>query len=177
MFKTAREIAVVGVMTALLIGGQLALAGIGGGEIVTVLLLSFCVVFGPLRGMAVATAFSLLRCFIWGFFPTVIVLYLVYYNLFALVIGVMGKRAESINKALFIVLLTVTACVLTASFSMMDNLITPLMFGMSARATKMYFMSSLPFMTRQVICSAITVPLLYYPLYRAFKAADRISEK
>ena len=79
--KTAKEITVIGLFVALLIGGQFVLSGISGIEIVTVLIVSFCFYFGVFRGVIVATAFSLLRCFIFGFFPNVIVLYLIFYNL------------------------------------------------------------------------------------------------
>ena len=71
--RTAKEIALISVFTALLIGGQFVLSGISGIEIVTVLLLSFSYYFGIRRGLLVANAFSLLRCFIFGFFVNVII--------------------------------------------------------------------------------------------------------
>lgn len=71
--RTAKEISLISVFTALLIGGQFILSGISGIEIVTVLLLSFSYYFGITRGLFVANAFSLLRCFIFGFFPIVII--------------------------------------------------------------------------------------------------------
>ena len=40
--KTTKSIITAGVFTAVLIGAQLALSGVAGVEIVTVLLLSFC---------------------------------------------------------------------------------------------------------------------------------------
>ena len=87
----ARQVAAVAVVTALLIGGQLALSAVAGVEIVTVLLLCFSWVYGARSGMLAAAAFSLLRCFIWGFYPSAMVLYLIYYPLFALVFGVLGR--------------------------------------------------------------------------------------
>ncbi|MBQ9081748.1 MAG: hypothetical protein IJY26_03850 [Clostridia bacterium] len=104
MFFSAKDIALVAVTVALLIGGQLALSMASGVEIVTILLLCFSYCFGAKRGMLAATAFSLLRCFIWGFYPTVIVLYLIYYNLFAFLFGLMGARQseEAENKFNFV---------------------------------------------------------------------------
>ena len=58
---TAKEICIISLMTALLLGGQYVLAWASGVEVVTVLLLSFSYVFGVKRGCTVATAFSLLR--------------------------------------------------------------------------------------------------------------------
>lgn len=88
---TAQQIAAAALMTALLIGGQVALGLVAGIEIVTVLLLCYAYAFGPVMGMLTAIAFSLLRCFVWGFYPSVIVLYLIYYTLFALLFGLLGN--------------------------------------------------------------------------------------
>jgi len=90
--NTAKEIAYCSAAVALLVGGQFLLSGVSGVELVTVLLLVFSYAFGAVRGMAVATAFSLLRTFLFGFFPYVVVLYLVYYNLFALFFGLLGRH-------------------------------------------------------------------------------------
>ena len=73
-----REIACSAVMTALLIAAQYALGFVSGVELVTVLLLTFSRVFGARCGVMTAVAFSLLRCLIYGFFPNVLLLYLVY---------------------------------------------------------------------------------------------------
>ena len=85
--NSAKKIILPGVFTALLIGGQLVLSGISGIEIVTVLLLTFVYRYGIGQGLFVANAFSLLRCFIFGFMPNVILLYLIYYNIFVFVFG------------------------------------------------------------------------------------------
>ena len=71
----------MGVFVALLIGGQFALFAVSGIEIVTVLFASFVFCFGIVRSLIVGTAFSLLRCFVFGFMPNVLILYLIYYNL------------------------------------------------------------------------------------------------
>lgn len=86
----AREIACIAVVVALLVGGQVALSAVSGVEVVTILLLTFSFTFGSRAGVLAAVAFSLLRCFIFGFYPTAIVLYLIYYPLFALAFGALG---------------------------------------------------------------------------------------
>ena len=104
----ARMVAVCAVMTALLLAVQCALSFVAGVELVTAFLLVFCYVFGAKYGMVTATAFSLLRNFFFGFAPDVIVLYLIYFNAFALVFGAMGKRrghwAEYVCPALVLLL-------------------------------------------------------------------------
>ena len=87
-----REIACSAVMTALLIAAQYALGFVSGVELVTVLLLTFSRVFGVRCGVMTAVAFSLLRCLIYGFFPNVLLLYLVYYPAFAAISGITGKK-------------------------------------------------------------------------------------
>ena len=89
--NTAKKIILPALYTALLIGAQLVLSAIAGVEIVTVLFLAFCYRYGIKQGALVATAFSLLRCILFGFFPSVVVIYLIYYNLFAVVVGALGN--------------------------------------------------------------------------------------
>lgn len=91
-----REIASCAVMTALLLAVQLALGAVPGVELVTVFFLCFCRVFGIRCGVLTATAFTLVRCLIWGFYPSVVVLYLVYYNLFALLFGALKNRSAPV---------------------------------------------------------------------------------
>ena len=90
MLKTSKEIALIALMTSLLIAGQFALSGVAGVEVVTVLFFSFCYVFGVRRGLIVAVAYSLLRCIFFGFFPSVFILYIVYYPFFAVAAGLSG---------------------------------------------------------------------------------------
>lgn len=81
------------VFVALLIAVQYVMNFVPGVELVTVLMLCFCYAAGPYAGMISATCFSFLRCLIFGFAPNVIILYLVYYNLFALLFGILGKKS------------------------------------------------------------------------------------
>lgn len=92
----ARVITASAAMAALLIAVQFALGFVSGVELVTVFFLSFCYAFGPVAGMATATVFSLLRCILFGFYPSVLLLYLVYFNAFAVAFGLMGKRKKAL---------------------------------------------------------------------------------
>ncbi|MDE5788905.1 MAG: hypothetical protein K2H78_00660 [Clostridia bacterium] len=166
--KTAKDIALIGIYTALLIGGQFVLSGISGVEIVTVLLLGFAYCFGVVRGLFVANAFSLLRCLIFGFFPNVIILYLIYYNLFVLVFGLLGRGFKKAANLKLLVVLTVAAALMTAFFTALDDVITPLYYGFSAKAAKAYALASLAAVIPQVICTLITVPLILPVLLRIF---------
>ena len=174
--RAAKEIALIGIFTALLIGGQFVLSGISGVEVVTVLLLGFAFYFGIRRGLVVATAFTLLRCFIFGFFPTVIILYAIYYNLFVVVFGLIGIKFKRTVNLKNLVILVVVASVMTALFTALDDVITPLYYGYSLNAMKAYALASLTAMVPQVICTIITVALLLPIIIRVFCAVYPIEK-
>lgn len=167
--NSAKKIILPGVFTALLIGGQLALSGISGIEVVTVLLLTFVYRFGIGQGLLVANSFSLLRCFIFGFMPNVIVLYLIYYNIFVLVFGFIGKlfRHEySIKKHIIVLFLSI---IMTALFTLTDNSLTPLIYGFTVNAAKAYFVASLYTVIPQIICTFVTVLIIFPVLIKVLR--------
>ena len=168
---TAKNLIIAGLYTALLIVSQLALSAIAGIEIVTVLLLVFCYMQGVKKGVAVATSFSLIRCFVFGFTPNVLLLYMLYYNLFAVVCGFVGGVFKRKYTVLGHVISVVAAAALTAIFTLMDCAITPLIYGFSANAAKAYYLASLPVMIPHVICAVATVSLLFFPLVKALSSA------
>ena len=167
--KTAKEISIISVFVALLISGQLALSAVSGIEIVTALTVSFFYFFGLKRGLIVATAFSLLRCIIFGFIVNVVILYLIYYNLLALVIWLASKALKSQTKIKDIVIVTAIAVLMTVLFTIIDNVLSLVMYGLSQNAFKVYVQASLLTMVPQMICVAITVPLLFVPLIKIYK--------
>lgn len=170
--KTAKEFAYIAVFVALLIGGQLALSGVPGVEIVTPLFVAYAFVFGIRRGLLTATAFALLRQFVFGFFPTVLVLYLIYYNALALIFGGLGKGLKKEWLALIIVLLT--ACVCTVGFTLLDNTLNLIWLGgATKRVVEIYFSASIPVMLTQTVCALITVGVLFLPLKRLFLIAKK----
>lgn len=161
---TAKQITLAGIFTALLIGAQWALSFVAGVEIVTVLLLAFCFCCGVKVGLMTATAFSLLRCFLFGFTPSSIVLYLIYYNAFALFFGWLGGRTKQNYGAGTHFLIVLSAVLFTAAFTLLDDVITPLVYGWNKNVWKAYFLGSLPVMATQCVCSAVSVGVLFYPL-------------
>lgn len=165
----AKKIILPSVFTALLIGGQFVLSGISGVEVVTVLLLTFTYKYGIKQGLLVANAFSLLRCFVFGFMPNVIILYLVYYNLFVIVFGLLGKAFKSeygVKKHIIIILV---ALLMTALFTMFDNLLTPLFYGFTLNATKAYFVASLYTVIPGLICTLATTTFLFPIILKILK--------
>lgn len=114
----AKEIAYISVMTALLIGGQLVFSFVAGIEIVTLLLVCFSYVFGVKDGVLCAAAFSLLRCFLWGFYPSVVILYLIYYPSLAAAFGAIGRIKDEFFESprfwFLIILNAALAAIITA---------------------------------------------------------------
>lgn len=242
---TAKSIACIAVMTALLIGGQFALSFVAGVEIVTVLLLCFSAYFGVFCGVTTAVCFSTLRCLIWGFAPNVVLLYLIYYPLFALLFALLGKISDgtfgeakaglavAVNvlllsiaaaalccalfdlikisrlykrtaeiflyvvaglcgalavafnvfysliklkvlksgKPLKLFLFTAVAAVCTVCFTLLDDVISPLVTGMDGLTALTYFYGSFLAMLPQVVCTVATVSALYFPLTFALTKA------
>ena len=167
--KTAKECAYIAVFVAVLIAAQFMLSAVPGVEVVTVFFVAYVYVFGVWRGAVAAVAFSLLRQFVFGFFPTVLILYLLYYVLLAVVFGALGRKGvKGIKdwKTLFFVVPIACAC--TVAFTLLDNVITPLWLAASRQAAKAYFISSLSFMIPHVLCVGITVGLLFLPIAKVF---------
>lgn len=165
--RGAKECAYLAVFVALVIAVQLCLAVLPGVELVTVLFVAYAFVFGIRRGLISATAFSLLRQLLFGFSPTVLILYLVYYNALATAFGCIGRGVKEPLRSLWWIVLF--ACLCTVCFSMLDNIITPLWYGYGERATRAYFIASLSFMLPQIVCTAVSVSVLFIPLQRAMK--------
>ena len=168
---TAKECAFLAVFVAVVIAVQLALSFLPGVELVTVFFVCYAFVMGWKRGMFAATAFSLLRQMVFGFFPTVLVLYLVYYNLLALGFGLLGKKIKNPIKSLPIIV--ALACVGTVCFTLIDDVITPLWYAYSAKATRAYFFASLTVLFPQIICTAVSVSCLFLPIWKVFKGARK----
>jgi hypothetical protein len=169
VLSASKRCAYIAVFVALVIAAQLCLAAIPGVEVVTLLFVSFAFAFGVKEGVVAATAFSLLRLLIFGFYPNVLLLYLIYYNSLAALFGFLGGRVKNPIRALWWIVLV--ACLCTALFSMLDNLITILWYQYAPKAARAYFFASLSVLLPQVICTAVTVAFLFLPLQKVFALA------
>lgn len=246
-FSLAREIAYTAVMCALLIGAQFAFSFVAGVEIVTLILACYSSVFGIRRGGILAVCFSLLRCLLFGFYPTVLVLYIIYYPLFAVIFGLLGHikkstyekypiyfyiiinivligiatscallymlniikvsrllkttinvmlltifglgsalclafnglflagkvRNKNTAPALKVLLYTAVAAVCTVCFTLLDDVITPLMYGYTFETALAYFYTSFTAMLPQTLCAIASVSALYLPLELLFNKVKR----
>lgn len=169
IMKSSKTVIMPGVFTALLIASQFALSAVSGIEIVTILFLCFCYVYGVKQGLFVANAFSLIRCLVFGFNLNVLILYLVYFNLFALGFGGLGNAFKK-KYSIKIHAIVIAVCVLyTLAFTMLDNVITPIFYGFTLNATKGYFYASLYTLVPHLACSFTTTLLLFLPIIKILK--------
>lgn len=169
--KWGRECAYIAVFVSLLIAAQFCFSALLGVELITVLFVAYAFVFGWERGVLSAVVFSLLRQLVFGFFPQVLCLYLIYYPLLTLCFGLLGKRENSTKGRL--VLLTLFACLGTLAFSLLDLGLAALWLGLQGEAFKVYATASLPVALTQLVCTAITVGSLFLPLCKAFSLAKK----
>lgn len=168
--NTGKEIAFIAVFVALTIGAQFALSALPGVEIVTLLFVSYSFTFGVKRGMLAATAFSLIRQLVFGFYANVLVLYLLYYNVLAAVFGLLGYHGKAERRWLAACILS---CVCTVGFSLLDFFLTAFIGGYSEKAKEIYFTASLPVMITQAVCAVVTVGVLFVPLCKIFSFAKK----
>ena len=170
---SARDLARMSMCVAMLIGGQLVLSALSGIEIVTVLLLCFAFCYGWRDGVLIAVVFSVLRCFIFGFQVNVIILYLLYYPAFALFFGWLGKRLKGQIKYKELAIIIGSAILFTISFTMLDNVLSSLLFGLTAVGAKAYFLASLYTLVPHVACVTATVGIFFLPLTRVINRIGR----
>ena len=168
---SAKDCAYIAVFVAITIVLQLAFSALPGVELVTLLFVSFSFAFGVRRGMIAATTFSLLRQIVFGVFPSVLILYLLYFNLLTCVFGGLGKLVQASRKSLLI--LTLIACVCTVGFTFFDIMLTVFWYAYTPRAAQAYFYASLPFMIPQIICVAVSMVVLFLPLVQVFRWIKR----
>ncbi len=245
--SSAVKIAYIALMTALLIGGQALFSAFTGVEIVTLLLVCFSYVFGIYCGVFTAVSFSLLRCFLWGFYPSVIILYLLYFPLLSLIFGILGGVKDEfyekiplwtvilVNLVLALLITSITLCLsfnlikisallkaqidvflwvllvlfsllliafdvllvlmkrkllksqiavktvivtalsacCTVFFTLLDDIITPLFFGMTAQTALTYFYASFSAMLPQTVCTVLTLSTLFAPITKIFNKAKK----
>ncbi len=164
--KTAKDIALIGMYTALLIGAQFVLSYVSGVEIVTVLFAPFCYKYGFKKGLILSISFSLIRCLIFGFIIDVVILYLIYYPLLCLVFSSLGKVFKSNYTIINLFIIIVASACMTAIFTLLSDVITPLLYGYTLKAWQAYFIASLPVMTTQCIIVAITFVLFFVPIQK-----------
>ena len=175
--NTAKKTAICGAFCALLLATQYVFNAIKGVELVTLLFVTFCFTFGGVCGFLVAVAFTLLRCLIYGFFPSVVVLYLIYYPVLALAASALGKSIRKASQLKQVIAVTIFAVTFTILFSALDCIISPLFYSFTKSAWIAYVYKCAPVCLIQCVCVGVSVALLFLPLKKAFVVIKRRIER
>ena len=168
MVKT-KDLVIAPLCAAMLIGSQLILSGVAGVEMVSAMLLCFAFSLGALRGATIATLFSLVRCFVFGFHINVLILYLIYFNLFALFFGWLGKRTSRTTSPKMTILVSIFAVGFTIGFTFLDVGITAVMYGFGASALGVYLTASLYTLALHAASVLVTSLAFFVPLVRVLE--------
>ena len=162
MLGSAKELARIAVFVAMVIGAQYVFSAVPFVEIVSLLFAAYAYSFGVVRSVAAAVAFALLRQFVFGFFPVVLLLYLIYFPLLCVVFSWLGRCKISGWK--LVAWATLTAVVCTVCFSLLDNLLMAICSLDGKKAVNAYFVASIPFMIGHSLCVGISVAFLFLSL-------------
>lgn len=169
-----KNIVIVALFVALLIAFQVALSWLNGIELITVMLASIAFYYGIKIVLSTVNIFLVVRSLIFGFFPSVMMLYFVYYNLFILCFGLIGKKAERKLSKRSYILSILMSVVMTIMFTALDNAITPLWYAFDWTATKAYWIFSLTAVVPQVICSLATMIIIFPILIKVYSITERV---
>lgn len=158
-----RKISLVGMMAAMLTGGKLALAVIPNVEVVTLLSALYGYVFGGL-GILAVLVFVTVEPLLWGV-GTWVISYYLYWPFVGLVFFLL--RRLGVKRR---VPLTAAALLLTVWFGILTSLVdVGLFMGYFDRFFErfaIYYMRGIVFYIVQLVCNAVTFPLLFHPLAR-----------
>lgn len=92
---------------------------------------------------------------------------------FDILCAAVRKGNRKCAVALRVITFTAVAAVCTVCFTLLDDIITPLMLGYSRGAALAYFYASFTAMLPQTVCTVVTVGGLYLPLSHALGRAVR----
>ena len=136
-----------------------------------ILLLCGASLWGALRGVLRVSRLwrAEVRAWLWTGFGLFALTFAAFNILF--IIQRTGK-----NCAQFVRLLTLCAvgALCTLSFSLMDDIISPLVLGMGRTAALGYFYASFTVMIPQTVCTILTVLVLFYPVISAMQRVKKL---
>ena len=160
---SAKNIALIGAMTAAIEVGKIELMAIPNVEVVSLLISVFGYVFG-FSALLSTCLFVVIETLLWGFGSWVIA-YSIHWNILCFLFCVLGmKRIE--NK----VLLTTVALVMTTLFGVLTSLIEIGLFSGTfsdfGYRFAIYYSRGASFYITQIVCNAILFPLAFMPIKR-----------
>lgn len=169
--SVAKKIALIAVCAALIEGGKLALSFVPNVEVVTLLCALFGYSFGPL-GVISVYVFVAIEPLLYGF-NTWVISYFIYWPLVSFIFMLLGKR-----KVRNIIVITLTAVLLTAFFGVLTSLIDiGLLTGSYDNFFKrfaIYYANGAIFYINQIVCNLILFPVAFKPLSRILEKVVKL---
>lgn len=168
--SVAKRVALIAVSTALIECGKLALAVIPNVEVVTLLCALLGYAFG-LYGVISVYLFVVIEPLIWGF-GTWLISYLIYWPLVAVIFMLFGIKNIK-NR----IIVTFTACVLTALFGVLTSLVDIGLFSGKFdnfwTRFAIYYSRGAVFYIVQIACNLVLFATAFTPLSRILKDVRR----
>ncbi|WP_257529829.1 hypothetical protein [Irregularibacter muris] len=153
----AKDIALIGLLSATITGGKLALSFIPNVEIVTLLFIIYANVFGIKRTFLVSLIFTTTEIFIYGFSTWLIVYYFVW-PLLVVLSGTLGKKVKS--EYGFAILGGIYGLGFGAFFAVAESFFYGWAYGIT------YWVRGLPFDIIHGVSNFILILILFKPLQK-----------
>lgn len=151
----AKDIALIGLLSATITSGKLALSFIPNVEIVTLLFIIYAVTFGYKRTFLVSIVFTTTEIFIYGFSTWILVYYFIW-NMLILITVLVNKRVE--NEYAFGIIAGVFGLFFGLFFALSESIFYGIAYGIT------YWIKGIPFDIIHGISNFILVLLLFKPL-------------
>lgn len=178
--NVALYVAITALFSALLTGGKMALAAIPNVEVVTILIAVFAYVWGLAYALPSVVVFIVVQIFIYGFNIWVIQ-YFIHWPAVAVAFWLIGKIRWK-KVWLNIVVVTVSAVVVTFLFGVMTSMIDTLISYTAKAGFKfalddfwyrfgIVYVRGASFYVTQIICNGGLFATVFLPLAKALKRA------
>ncbi len=158
-----KDIALIGILSATITAGKLALCFIPNVEVVTLLFIVYTVVFGMRRTLMISCVFSTIEIFIYGFSTW----FLVYYLIWPFLIFLSNFLRKKISSEYgFATLAGLFGLLFGLFFAVFESFFYGIMYGVS------YWIKGIPFDIVHGVSNFIIVLLLYKPLVNVLLKYD-----
>ncbi len=173
---SAKKIAALGIMAALIIAGKWSLVVIPNVEVVTL----FCGLFGYVFGFIAiipATIFCIEETFAWGVHTWVLV-YFVHWNAVVALFALLGKLRRKPPKAIDYVLPVVCAVVITVLFGVFSTFVDAVYACVYSSFDKFFiyfgtiYARGIVFFIVQTVCNLVLFSTVFHPLAKLLFAIN-----
>lgn len=150
-----KDIALIGILSATITAGKLALSFLPNIEVVTLLFIVYTIVFGMRRSLMIAFVFSTIEIFLYGFSTWLLVYYFIW-PLLILLTNLLRQKVRS--EYVFATLAGLFGLSFGLFFAIVESFFYGIMYGIS------YWVKGIPLDILHGVSNFIIVILLYKPL-------------